>query len=304
VGVILLGILILSIIGWNRITEFFGLGGNAALVAPPTVGEVQVHFIDVGQGNAALILTDDTSILIDAGDNHTQELVVDYIRRMGIERLCLIIATHPHADHIGGMDMVITEIGADRIMKPLIAEEFLPDTATLSRKLYAIEAHDIEPFYATVGYTVYLSEEGCTYLEILGPDDCGCSGNSINNHSIIARLVHGGNSFLFTGDVERAGELCLLYREVDLSADVLKVSHHGSRTSSQRAFLEAVNTGNADTPTYAVISVGSPNRHNHPTDEVLNRLEVLGFDILRTDTHGNIVFISTPDNLTYIYCNM
>jgi competence protein ComEC len=285
-------------IGFNTIATFFGLGNNA-LVPPPSVGEVQVHFIDVGQGSAALILTDDTAILIDAGDNHAADTVVDYIRRMSVNRLCLIIATHPHADHIGGMDRVISEIGADRIMKPVIADSFLPDTATLSRKLYAIADNDIEPFYATVGYVVYLSEEGCTYLEILGP--AGCFGDNVNNHSIIVRLVHGENSFLFTGDVERAGEECLLERRVDLSADVLKVSHHGSRTSSSRAFLEAVNVTCDNTPTYAVISVGSPNRHNHPTDEVLNRLEVTGFDVLRTDVHGSIIFVSTDDGGLRVY---
>jgi competence protein ComEC len=155
------------------------------------------------------------------------------------------------------------------------------------------------PFYAQVGYLFALSDGGCTYLEILGPADC--FGDNINNHSIIVRLVHGVNSFLFTGDVERAGENCLLYRGVNLTATVLKVSHHGSRTSSQRAFLEAVFIDCPLTVNYAVISVGSPNRHGHPTDDVLNRLDSHGFHVYRTDVHGHIVFVSSADGLEIVY---
>jgi competence protein ComEC len=302
-GVVIFAIIMLIValqsIGWERITEFLRLNPASTFVSRPAEGVVQVHYLDVGQGNAALILSESRSVLIDSGDASYRNMVIDYVRRMGVERLCLIIATHPHADHIGGMDEIIERIGADRIMLPKIAEQFLPDTATYGRKLYAIEENDVVPFYATVGYVFPLDDVGSAFIEVLGP--AGCFGDSLNDHSIIVRLIHGDSSFLFTGDVERAGEQCLLERGVDLSANVVKVSHHGSRTSSGRAFLESVFIDCPVTINYAVISVGSGNRHGHPTSDVLNRLEVLGFHVYRTDLHGHIVFVSSPDGLEIVY---
>jgi len=297
--IIIIGIAVLiNHYGWERITDFLGLSENTPPAPPPAEGAVQVHFIDVGQGSATLIISEERSVLIDTGDRRYYSRLIGYIRRMGIERLCLIITTHPHADHIGGVDRVISRIGTDRLMKPQIAEQFRPTTATYGRKLDAVERYGVPVVYSTVGYVFWLSDSA--FIEILAPYDC--FGNNVNNHSIIARLVHGDNSFLFTGDVERDGEDCLIYRRVNLSANVLKVSHHGSRTSSQRAFLEAVTQNIFPyNDLYAVISVGSPNRYNHPTDEVLNRLDVMGFDILRTDTHGHIVFTSTVDGVELVY---
>jgi competence protein ComEC len=286
-------------IGWEQLSDSLGLGVSRPLARHPAQGAVQVHFIDVGQGSATLIVSQDSAVLIDTGDRKYQEKVVDYIRRAGVERLCMIIASHPHADHIGGIDTVIAEIGADRLMRPLIDEQYLPATATYRRKLEAVDTDDIVAFYAEVGYVFNMSESGCTYIEVLAP--AGCFGDSINNHSVVVRLIHGDNSFLFTGDVERAGENCLLERNVDISADVLSIAHHGSRTSSQRTFLEAVMSDFGDNElTYAVISVGSPNIHGHPTDDVLNRLDLLGFHVLRTDLNGTIVFESSAAGLEVV----
>ncbi|MCL2754890.1 MAG: MBL fold metallo-hydrolase, partial [Oscillospiraceae bacterium] len=234
------GAIAVDYLGWENITSYLGLSENAPpRVTRPAEGVVQVHFIDVGQGNAALIISETSAVLIDTGDRQYADGVVDYIRRSGLarDRLCMIIATHPHADHIGGMDRVIDEIGADYLMKPQIAEAYLPDTATFERKMYALENSDTQPLFAEAGSVYPLSESGCTYIEVLAPYDC--FGDSINNHSVVVRLVHGENAFLFTGDMERAAEDDLLYRKADLSANVLSVSHHGSRTSSGRGFLEA-----------------------------------------------------------------
>ena len=294
--VLVVAALVIDHFGWLEVTDNLGLSEGGQRTTTIAEGNVQVHFIDVGQGDAVLILSESRSVLIDAGDRPYGDAVVEYIKRVGLprEKLCLIIASHPHADHIGGMEKVLDEIGTERFIKPQIADEYLPETATFERKMNALQSSDIEVSFAQVGYKFDLGAGA--YIEILAPYDC--FGNSINNHSVIARLVHGENAFLFTGDVERAGEDDLLFREVELSANVLKVSHHGSRTSTQRGILEAVRRGfTQEDELFAVISVGSPNQHSHPHDETLQRLDATGFTILRTDTHGHVVFESSATGL-------
>jgi beta-lactamase superfamily II metal-dependent hydrolase len=250
-------------------------------VSRPTEGEVQVHFIDVGQGDCALILSQNTAVLIDSGDSQFADFVVDYIKRMGVTELDLIITSHPHADHIGGMAKIINNIGTKRLIMPDKAH----DTNTFLRMLDAIEDNNVDVGYAKAGEVI---DFGNFELQIIAPV---IEFDSINDSSVAVRLVHGSNSFLFTGDMETKAEDDLLERKADVSADVLKVSHHGSRTSSQRLFLDAVNGD------YAVISVAEGNIHNHPNDDVLRRLEVTGYRILRTDELGTIVFISNSEGL-------
>jgi competence protein ComEC len=156
--------------------------------------------------------------------------------------------------------------------------------------LDAISEHSVEVAYARAGEVIALDDAD---LEILAPypdDEFG----GVNDYSIVARLTHGVNSFLFTGDMEEAAEVALLERGVDVSAKVLQVAHHGSRTSSTRNFLDAVNGR------WAVISVGAPNRYNHPSDDVVQRLEIMDYLIFRTDERGTIVFESTPSKLVVI----
>ena len=290
---------LIQYIGWNTITEYFRLSEVNVIVSQPADGEIQVHFIDVGQGDAILIISDVSTVLIDSGDTKYTSRVIDYIRRLEVEQLDLIIATHPHADHIGGLDKVIAQIGADMIITPLIEEKYRPKTAIYNRKHEAIEKYEVEHLYAKSGFIYQLNDSGTAYIEVLGPNTCCDFEKSMNNHSVVVKLTHGVNTFLFTGDIEREAEDCLLDNDIDLSATVLKIAHHGSRTSSRRAFLDAVSDDSKIN--YAVVSVGSPNRYNHPNDDVLKLLDALEFSVYRTDVHGHIVFVSRPDELEIFY---
>jgi len=265
---------------WGGIYDTLGLSGaglNNAFGGQRSGEGVSVHFIDVGQGDCALIITPENSVLIDSGERDYYSTVVNYIRARGVGKLDYIIATHPHSDHIGGIGNIIDELGADMIIMPEIPEELTPTTSGYIRMLDSIYNNSVEAIYAKPGMKFDL---GNSQMEIIAP-----VGNydNLNDYSVVMRFTYENHSFLFTGDIEAAVESDIV-DSGDITAEVLSVSHHGSRTSSTAKFLNAVG-GN-----YAVISVGSPNSYNHPDDRVLNRLLDRNYEILRTDLHGNIVF--------------
>ncbi len=240
-----------------------------------------VHFIDVGQGDSILLETDDAKILIDGGTRAAGEVVVQYLIDRGIRELDLVIGTHPHADHIGGLIEVFRQFKVYSVIDAGVPHT----TVTFDDYLTEIERQ------VGAGHMVYQVPEdqvltyGALTLSVIGPAP-GADLGSLNDNSVVARVDFGTTSFIFTGDAEKAAEAHLLGRSVDLKADVLKVGHHGSRTSTTQPFLEAVS------PEYAVIQVGEGNRYGHPTDEVLARLHQAGVQIFRNDLQGTVVFIS------------
>lgn len=249
-------------------------------------GDVSVHFIDVGQGDCALISAGNTFTLIDSGEYTAAEDVIAYLDDLGVERLDMVIASHPHSDHIGSMNSVIDRFGADVVVMPKLTSDMIPTTASYEKLLKSVKNCGASLEYAQVG-KVYDITEDCT-LEIVAPVT---DYDDLNNYSIAAVLRHGENSFMFTGDIEKKAERDILDSGADISATVLKVGHHGSKTSSLKAFVQAVN------PKYAVISVGSPNDYGHPHDKTLELLDNLGIEVLRTDKSGNIVFVSDGSTL-------
>lgn len=269
---------------WHEIYEFFGLSGAA--YGDLSEGEIAVHFIDVGQGDCALILAGETSVLIDSGESSASSDVIRYLNSLELDSLDMVIATHPHSDHIGSLSSVIGEFGAETLLMPELTEKMTPTTRSYEKLLDSAEKCGAKLEYAEAGVSYELSE-GC-YLEILAPvrdyDD-------LNNYSIAARLTYGETSFLFTGDIEKTAEQDILDSGADVSADVLKVGHHGSSTSSSRAFIQAVS------PEYAVISVGSPNDYGHPHKKTTDLFEQLGITVYRTDRDGNVVWISDGKTL-------
>ena len=247
--------------------------------ARPTLTEpALVHFLDVGQGDSILIEVTGFTVLIDGGPRSAGQTVVEYLVRRGIRELDLVIGTHPHEDHIGGLIEVLQTFPVKRVIdsgQPHTTRTFDQYLSEIERQVdqghctYEIPEEQIIP----------LGEE--VLLHILGPtQDLG----SLNDNSVAARLDVGNVSFLFTGDAERRAEEDLLTRGAEVRADVLKVGHHGSRTSSGVAFLDAVS------PTHAVIPVGTDNRYGHPAPEVIERLVARGILIFRTDQQGSITF--------------
>ena len=276
-----------------EVEVYLNLNDEVALVLPvepmeleeAETGEMYVHFIDVGQGDAILIETDNVTILIDGGVRSAGEIVVQYLVQRGIRELDLVIGTHPHADHIGGLIEVLRNFKVHSVI-----DAGVPHT-TITFDDYLTE---IEKQVAT-GHCSYETPQGqvvtagALTLTVLGP---GRDLGSLNDNSVVARVDFGRTSFLFTGDAERASEEHLLSLGVNLGADVLKVGHHGSRTSTTPAFLQAVS------PAHAVIQVGEGNRYGHPNEEVLQRLVSAGVSIYRTDQHGTVVFASDGETLT------
>lgn len=238
---------------------------------------LEVHFIDVGQGDAILIEENDSDMLIDAGINQKGNAVVDYLKSENVTDLKYAIGTHPHADHIGGMDTVLYSVPVDRVILP--SGDF--HSQTYDDVLDAIQAKHIQETDAKVGNTYQLGEAS---FSILAPCSTGYSDQ--NNYSICIKLTYGNTSFLFAGDAEQLSEAEMIKNGENLSADVLKIGHHGSYSSCSEAFLDAVD------PSYSVISLGDDNPYGFPHAPTLLKLLEHKISIYRTDLQGTIIFTS------------
>ncbi len=268
-----------------ELTAFLSGRNNVVSTAD---GEIAVHYIDVGQGDCQLIVAGDTRVLIDSGEAIYADRVINYISQMGFRRLDYVIATHQHDDHIGGMSKILDQFTVGKIYMPQVPDELLPMGTEFESMLDVIEKRGITAEYSAVGRVLQLGNGA--KLEFLAPvhDDY----STLNNYSIVCRLVHGERSFLFTGDIERAAESDLVNSGEYIRSDVIKIPHHGSTTSSTPAFIEAVS------PQYAVISVGKGNSYGHPKTEILDRLSKRNCEIYTTMHSGTIVFVSDGENFT------
>jgi competence protein ComEC len=251
-------------------------------VPGPTQQPFRVSFLDVGQGDAVLIEADDEVMMIDAGGNDQEVVLIDMLVKMGIEEIDILVGTHPHEDHIGGMDRVIERFETGKIFMPNVTHT----TATFRSVMQSIKNSGLKISDSAAGSSHNL---GSATWEIIAPN----SGEyeDLNNYSIVIRLVYEGTAFLFTGDCEIESEAEMLDAGWGLDADVLKISHHGSSSSNSKEFLEAVS------PEYGVICVGEDNPYGHPHQEVLERLDESDIRIYRTDMDGTVVFTSDGSNL-------
>lgn len=250
----------------------------------PTTGKLKVNYIDVGQADSILITQGEHAMLIDAGNNADSELVKNYITNQGITVLDYVVATHPHEDHIGGLDYVINSFQISKIFMP----EATATTKTFEDVITAINNKGMTISKPVVGSQFDLGNAKCTILGPLGNDP-----SELNTSSIVLKIEFGNNSFLFTGDAETVNETAMISAGENMKADVLKVGHHGSSSSTSQSFLNAVD------PTYAVISVGTGNDYGHPTEETLNRINSNGIKLFRTDLSGTIIATSDGRNINF-----
>ena len=238
---------------------------------------VKVEYIDVGQADAILIENDKKYMLIDAGNNEDGDLLVNYFKDKNITDFEYVVATHPHEDHIGGMDNIIKNFN--------IKNYYMPDcyttTKTFEELLDALEEKNLSFETPDIDSEFLL---GDALFKVLYT---GTDKRDLNNTSIVLRMTYKAVSFMFTGDATNTTEKKILAK--DLQSDVLKVGHHGSQYSTSDEFLDKVN------PKYAIISVGTGNVYDHPKDITLNKLK--GIEVHRTDKEGTIRVISDGKNI-------
>lgn len=240
-----------------------------------TSNDLIVEFIDVGQADSILILTpNEKTVLIDAGEPEDYEKIKETIDNYGIDKLDVVIATHPHSDHIGSMQKIIENYDIGRVYMP----DKIHTSKTFENLLLAIEKKGLEIDIAEAGGKIDL--DNAIDLKFVSPNG---SFEDINNNSAVLKLAYKDTSFLFTGDMETMAEKLI---DDNIDVDVLKVGHHGSNTSSSKEFLNRV------TPTIAVISVGKDNKYNHPSQDIVDRLNGIGAQVYRTDEKGNITITS------------
>lgn len=245
-------------------------------VLTESVEDLTVRFVDVGQGDCEIIqFPDGRNILIDAGKNETEYELIEFIEECGIEKFDIVISTHPHEDHIGGLDKVIDNFEVGCIYMP----DAVSTSKTFESVLDSIENKNVKVIQAKARITV-LDEEYIS-MKFVAPNSD--EYDETNDYSAVVHFTYGNRSFLFTGDAEVYSEREMLKNGMDLSADVLKVGHHGSSTSTSKKFLKAVN------PEYAVIEVGEDNSYGHPHDETLEALK--NIKVYRTDIDGTVTVI-------------
>lgn len=246
---------------------------------------MEVHFLNVGQGDSTLITCDGQSLLIDAGGNDDVDPVLNYIQnKQGLSRLDYIIGTHPHEDHIGAMDSVIDAVEIGEVLLP----DVTTDTDTFMDVLTSIENKGLGITVPELGGTYQLGNGTFTIIAPVAD-----YGDDLNNWSIGVRVEYGDTSFLFTGDAESSAENDILSTGATLDSDVFKIAHHGSETSNSDAFLSAVS------PEYGVISCGADNSYGHPNQSVIDRLNASGVKLFRTDAQGTIVAKSDGNTITW-----
>ena len=258
---------------------------NEQISVSPVNSELKIYFIDVGEGDSTLIVCDGEAMIIDLAANKGS-LMKKYLNDLGIKTIKYVIGTHPDEDHIGSLDVVFENYDCKTIIMPDLPVE----TKTHQKILDSIKWMNYRITPPVAGDTYQL---GGASFTILGPQK---QYSDDNNNSVTLKLTHGENTFLFTGDAEKEAEDDYIISKYDLKADVLKVGHHGSNTSTTTDFLNSVN------PTYAVISCGNDNAYGHPNKETLDKLKNLGCKVFRTDEQGTIVATSDGKILTFS-CN-
>ena len=257
---------------------------NNSTVVTNVDGDLIIDYIDVGQADSILIRQGDAAMLIDGGTSECRDDLLTFLSDKNIDKFEYIIGTHTHEDHIGSLDDVVNRYDFDTFLFP----NTTATTKTFENLVLAVQQKNKKFTVPQVGQEYSLGE---ARFQILAPNSDEYS--SANNYSIVIKLTYGSNTFLFTGDAESLSEQEILDTGFDVNADVLKIGHHGSTTSTSKEFLDKVS------PKFAVISVGENNSYNLPTKTTMEKLQEKNIPVYRTDEQGTIECISDGTNITF-----
>lgn len=253
-------------------------------------GELTLRFLYVGQADCTLVsLPDGKTLLVDGGNDSDGKKIVGYIESLGIERLDMVVATHPHEDHIGGLDKILEAFPAGAIYAPALPASAEPDTKNYREFTAAAKAQACGLSTAAAGQMLY--DANGVQILCLSPDARDVYSD-MNNYSIVLKITYGSRSFLLMGDAENEVESVLLHEGYALSADLIKAGHHGSKTSSFKAFIQAVSPG------YAILSCGRKNSYGFPHAKTLETFAAAGTQVFTLSESGSVFAVSDGKNLT------
>lgn len=280
---LLIGMLTFVLVGCTNNRSEEVVQSDSKDIITTNEGKLKISFIDVGQADSILIQCDNQNMLIDAGNNDDDKLVEKFLRDNGVNKIDYVIGTHPHEDHIGGLDYIINKFDIGNVLMP----KKTATTKTFKDVVKALNEKGLKPIAPGVGYNFNVGKAKAT---VLAPQK---EYEDTNDASIVIKLDYMNNSFIFTGDAEAISEKDIINSKVNLKADVLKLGHHGSRTSTSEEFLKKVN------PKYAIITCGKNNDYGHPHKETLEKLNKFNIPFYRTDEQGTIILTSDGSNISF-----
>lgn len=266
----------------------FIMGASIALAqSEPLNGTFEIHFLDVGQGDAAIVICDDKVLMIDGGNSADSSLIYSFLKNtLGLDHIDYMVATHPHEDHVGGLSGALNACSVGEAFSPVLqydSEPFNDFLRFLSEQGKDLTVPNVGDIYAL----------GSATFQFLAPLQANSTVE--NNWSLILRITYGQTSFLFMGDAELSSEADLITlsheRQYELKSDLIKVGHHGGESSTSFVLLQAAK------PKVAIISVGKNNTYGHPSDHTLERLQIAKAEIYRTDKHGHILCFSDGEEI-------
>lgn len=278
---------ILAIISTITVLSFVGCGAQKSNTSVKTTqvqgNGISVTYLNVGQGDSELIQVNGKNMLIDAGTNAGAQDLVKDLKNRGIKTIDIAIATHPHEDHIGGMDEVLENFDVNSFYAPKVEHT----TKTYENMLKAVKNEGLKIKQIKEGTDIDLGKN--TKVEVYSP--IKTNYEELNDYSPIMKISYGNNSFMFTGDAETPVEQEVLNEHKNLKADVLKLGHHGSHSSTSEPFLKAVD------PSIAIVSCGKDNKYGHPHKETMSNLKKAGVTVYETFRDGDITITSNGEKL-------